>query len=464
LRSVFLSISPVGSTDLVAVTDAPETRYAKTADGVHIAYQAFGEGPVDLVVLPGGWNLEMEWERPSVARFFGRLASFSRVIRFNMRGEGLSDPVAPRDWQTLEQRTEDMLAVLDEVGSERPALLGGVFGGQMMIFFTATHPQRTSALVLFGTTARFGWAPDYPWGMTPEQRESQAVDAERGWDQGAALARVLAPSLADDPNFVSWVSRLHRQSYTPGAARAAARMTFETDLRDLLPTIRVPTLVMCRSGAPNPGLKSSRYLADHIAGARFVELPGDEILMYLGDIDAVVDEVEESLTGSRHAPEGDRVLATVLFTDIVASTERATELGDRRWRDVLDAHDEAVRRQLERFRGREVNTVGDGFLATFDGPGRAILCASAIRDAVRALGIEVRAGLHTGEIELRGDDVAGVAVHIGARVAAFAAPGEVLVSGAVPPLIAGSGIEFDDRGEHELKGVPGTWHLYAVKA
>ena len=417
---------------------------------------------MDLVVRPAGWNLEVEWEWPSVARFFRRLASFSRVVRFNMRGEGLSDPVAPRDWQTLEQRAEDMQVVLEAVGSQRTALLGGVFGGQMMIFFAATHPERTAALVLVGTTARFGWAPDYPWGLPAEERDSRALRAEAGWEHGAGLARMFAPSMADDPAFVSWITRQHRQSYTPGAARAAAWLTMETDLRHLLPTIRVPTLVLCRTGDQNAGPDHARYLAGHIPGARLAELPGDESLMYLGNTDTVADEVEEFLTGSRHAPEADRVLSTVLFTDIVGSTERAAELGDRRWRDLLDSHDETVRRQLERFRGREVNTVGDGFLATFDGPGRAILCACAIRDAVRALGIEVRAGLHTGEIELRGDDIAGVAVHIGARVAATAGPGEVLVSGAVPPLVAGSGIEFEDRGEHELKGVPGMWRLYAV--
>jgi class 3 adenylate cyclase len=332
----------------------------------------------------------------------------------------------------------------------------------MMIFFAAAHPERASALVLFNSTARFGWAPDYPWGMTAEQRQSVAANAEGQWGHGADLPHLLAPSLAHDAGFVDWVARLHRQSYTPGAARAAVEMTLETDLRHLLPTIRLPTLVLWRSGLVHSGSDHSRYLAGHIPGAKLGELPGDETLMYLGDTDAVVDEVEEFLTGSRHVPEADRVLATVLFTDIVASTERAAELGDRRWRDLLDAHDDVVRRQLDRFRGREVNTVGDGFLATFDGPGRAILCACAIRDAVRAVGLDVRAGLHTGEIELRGNDVAGVAVHIGARVAALAGPGEVLVSGAVPPLVAGSGIEFADRGEHELKGLPATWHLYSV--
>ena len=445
------------------VTDAPETRYTKTADGVHIAYQVFGDGPVDLVVHPGGWNLEVEWEWPSVARFFRRAASFSRVIRINMRGEGLSDPVAPRDWQTLEQRAEDMQAVLGAVSSQRTALLGGALGGQMMTFFAATHPERTAALVLVGTTARLGWAPDYPWGLSAEERASRVSQAEEGWEGGVGLARVLVPSMADDPAFVSWIARLHRQTYTPGSARAAARMTVETDLRELLPTIRVPTLVLCRSGDQVFGPDHARYLAGHIPGARLAELPGNESVMYFGDTDAVADEVEEFLTGSRHAPEADRVLATVLFTDIVGSTEHATELGDRRWRDLLDSHDETVRRQLERFRGREVNTVGDGFLATFDGPGRAILCACAIRDAVRALGLEVRAGLHTGEVELRGEDVAGVAVHIGARVAASAGAGEVLVSGAVPPLVAGSGICFEDRGERELKGIPDTWRLYAVE-
>jgi class 3 adenylate cyclase len=446
------------------VTDTPETHFAKTADGVHIAYQAFGEGPVDVVVLPGRWNLEVDWEWPPVARFFRRLASFSRVIRFNMRGEGLSDPVAPRDWQTLEQRAEDMQAVLDTVGSDRTALLGGAFGGQMMAFFAATHPERTAALVLVDTTARLGWAPDYPWGGAVAERELTAERAEAGWEQGAGLAHLVAPSIADDPAFVSWIARLHRQSYSPGAARAAARMMSETDVRDLLPTIRVPTLVLCRSGNQVFGPDHARYLAGHIPTATLVELPGDESVMYLGASDAVVDEVEEFLTGTRHAPEADRVLATVLFTDIVGSTELAAELGDRRWRDLLDSHDETVRRQLERFRGREVNTVGDGFLATFDGPGRAILCAFAIRDALRALGIEVRADLHTGEVELRGDDVAGVAVHIGARVAAIAGAGEVLVSGAVPPLVAGSGIEFMDRGERQLKGVPGSWKLYRAVA
>lgn len=355
-----------------------------------------------------------------------------------------------------------MLAVLDAVGSNRTALLGGVVGGLMMIFFTATYPERTSALVLAGTAARFGWAPDYPWGVPTEEQIARATRAEEGWEKGAGLLRFIAPTALDDPSFVSWWYRLYRQSTSPGASVTNTRFTFQTDLRPLLPMVQVPTLVLCRSGDVFGGPNHARYLAEHISGAKFVELPGQDNLMYVGDSDAIVGEVEEFLTGARHAAETDRVLATVLFTDIVGSTDRAAQLGDRKWRDLLDAHDQTTRRQLERFRGREIKTTGDGFAATFDGPGRAIHCACAIRDAVRALGIDLRAGLHTGEIELRGDDVAGMAVHIGARVAALAGPGDVLVSGAIPPLVVGSSIEFEDRGEHELKGVPGTWRLFAV--
>jgi class 3 adenylate cyclase len=445
------------------VDDTPETLYVKAADGVHIAYQVFGDHPLDLVFMPSGSShLEMEWESPEFSRFLRRLASFTRLVRYDMRGTGLSDPANPTDWPTLERRADDALAVLDAIGSERAALMGGVVGGQLAMFCAAAHPDRTSALVLVGTTARFRWAPDYPWGEPADNLPLREREAEEGWDQGVAALRLLAPSMLSDPGFVSWWYRLFRQSTGRGAARALVRTVFETDLRSLLPTIRVPTLVLRRSDDRFIGPAHARYLAEHIPQATLVELPGEDNLMYTGDSDAVIGEIEEFLTGVRHAAAGERVLATVLFTDIVGSTERAAELGDRRWRDLLDAHDQAVRRQLERFRGREVNTVGDAFVATFDGPGRAIQCACAIRDAVRTLGIEVRAGLHTGEIEVRGGDVAGMAVHIGARVAASAGPNEVLVSSAVPPLVAGSKIEFVDRGEHELKGVPGTWRLLAV--
>jgi class 3 adenylate cyclase len=333
----------------------------------------------------------------------------------------------------------------------------------MMMFFAATYPERTSALVLAGAAARLGWAPDYPWGILVEEQEARVRRAEEGWERGVGLLHMIAPSVADDPDFVSWFYRLYRQSSSPGTSVANTRFIFETDLRPLLPLIQRPTLVLCRTHDLLAGPDHARYLAECIPGAKLAELAGQDNLIYVGDSDAVIDEIEEFLTGVRHAPEVDRVLATVLFSDIVGSTDRAAELGDRKWRDLLDAHDQAVRRQLERFRGREVKTTGDGVAATFDGPGRAIQCATAIRGAVRALDLKVRVGLHTGEIELRRNDVAGMAVHIGARVAAVAGPGEVLVSGAIPPLVVGSGIEFDDRGEHELKGVPGTWRLYAVK-
>jgi class 3 adenylate cyclase/alpha-beta hydrolase superfamily lysophospholipase len=447
------------------VDDIPETLYVRSADGVHIAYQILGDHRMDLVVMPGGSShLEVEWESPELAGFLRRLASFARVIRFDMRGTGLSDPANPNEWPTLERRADDALAVLDAIGSERAALMGGAVGGQLAAFFAAAHPERTSALVLAGATARFAWAPDYAWGRPADGVPLLERQAEEGWERGVGALRFLAPSMLSDEAFVSWWYRLFRHSTGRGASRALLRAVVETDLRPLLPTIQAPTLVLSRSGDEFIGPAHARYLAEHISHATLVELPGEDNLVYVGETDAVIGEIEEFLTGVRHAPATERVLATVLFTDIVGSTERAAELGDRRWRDLLDAHDRAVRRQLERFRGREVNTLGDGFVATFDGPGRAILCACAIRGAVRALGIEVRAGLHTGEIEVRGNDVAGLAVHIGARVSALAGGGEVLASSTVKDLVAGSGIEFTDRGERELKGVPGSWRLYSVNA
>jgi class 3 adenylate cyclase len=413
--------------------------------------------------MPSGVShLEVEWESPELAGFLQRLASFARVIRYDMRGTGLSDPASPNDWPTLERRADDALAVLDAIGSARAALMGGVVGGQLAMFCAAAHPDRSAALVLAGTTARIRWAPDYPWGLPDDQQPLREREAEEGWDHGAGALRLLAPSRVSDPGFVSWWYRLFRQSTGPGAARALVRTVFETDLRPLLPTIRAPTLVLCRSDDKFVGSAHARYLAEQIPQATLVELPGADNLLYVGDSDTVIGEIEEFLTGVRGAATSERVLATVLFTDIVGSTERAAELGDRRWRDLLDAHDRTVRHQLERFRGREVNTAGDGFLATFDGPGRAIQCACAIRDALRALGVEVRIGLHTGEIEVRGGDVAGLAVNIGARVGALASGREVLVSSTVKDLVAGSGIRFEDRGEHQLKGVPGAWRLFAV--
>ena len=448
--------------------EPPETQYAKTTDGVHIAYQVCGDGPLDLMfVSPGGYDhVELAWDVTAFARVFRRLASFSRLIRFDYRGRGMSDPLGRSEQPSLEGRAQEMLAVLDTVGSERVAVVANGGGGLMAVFFAASYPNRTASLVLDGCYARLARAPDYPWGV-PEEVLAGAIartsDSRLGGDEGEFTGlRYTAPQALQNAEFTAQMRRHARLSASPATAGAESEVYVYADVRAALSAIQAPTLVLYRRGDAWIRTPHAVYLAEHIAGAKLVELSGEDNLIFVGDADADLDEIEEFLTGARHAPETNRVLATVLFTDIVASTERAAELGDRRWRELLDAHDRATRRQLTRFRGHEVNTSGDGFLATFDGPGRAIECACAIRDAVRSLGIEVRAGLHTGEIEMRGDDIAGMAVHIGARVAASAGPSQVLVSGAIPPLVAGSGIEFEDRGEYELKGVPGTWRLFAV--
>ncbi len=439
----------------------PETRYAKSGD-VNIAYQVAGEGALDLVFVPG-WvsHVEWCWEEPGFAHFLRRLASFSRLILFDKRGTGLSDPVADQALPTLEERMDDLRAVLDAVGSVRAALLGISEGGPMSALFAATYPERTAALVMYGSYARWIREPDYPWALTREQHERALAVFAQEWGRPIGLHRFF-PSVADDPRFAAWWAKYLRLGASPGAALALYRMNIEIDIRHLLPVIRVPTLVLHRTGDRLIDIGASRYLAEHIPGARYTELPGQDHGPWVGDIDTLVDEIEEFLTGVRHGPEPDRVLATVMFTDIVGSTERAATLGDRAWRALLDTHNEIVRRELERHRGREVKTVGDGFLATFDGPARAIRCACGIRDGVHPLGIEIRAGLHTGECELMGDDVGGIAVHIGARVAASAAPGEVLVSSTVKDLVAGSGLRFADRGVHVLKGVPGEWRLFSL--
>jgi pimeloyl-ACP methyl ester carboxylesterase len=430
-----------------------ETRYAKSGD-VHVAYQVVGSGPLDLVFVPGFFSqVELWWEEPLCARFFERLASFSRLILFDKRGTGLSDRVAAVP--TLEQRMDDVRAVMAAAGSERAAILGVSEGGPMSALFAATYPDRTAALVLYGTFAEFrSWMP-------PEHLEHflHAIDAT--WGTGESLPH-LAPSVADDPRFRRWWARHERLGASPGAAMDLMRMNSEIDVRHVLPAIRIPTLVLHRAGDVFVDVSGGRYVAAHIPGAKYVELPGVDHPPFVGDAEAVLQEVEEFLTGVRPAPEPDRVLATVLFTDIVGSTERAAELGDQRWRDLLGAHHAAVRRELERFRGREVDTAGDGFLATFDGPARAVRCARAIHDAVRPLGIELRAGLHTGEIELLGDDIGGIAVHIAARVAALAGPGEVLASSTVKDLVAGSGLRFEDRGTRALRGGPDEWRLFAA--
>lgn len=439
----------------------PQTRYAVSADGTHIAYSVTGEGPIDLLYVPT-WisHIEHLWEHPIVARFFERLSGFARLIMFDRRGAGLSDPLgAP---PTLEAQMDDVLAVMNAAESERAAVFAQLEGGMMAALFAATHPDRTGALVLYASFARTVRSDDIYWANTVEERAEMIEAFLVNWGDGSRFAG-LAPSMASEPTFCEWYARLERYSASPGTARTMVGMIGESDIRDILPSIRVPTLIMHRENDQFIDPRHSRYLADHIPGAKLVMLPGDENLILAGDTDAVLDETEEFLTGARHQREPDRVLATVMFTDIVDSTRRAGELGDRRWRDVLERHDELVRRALSRFQGREVNTTGDGFFATFDGPARAIRCAVAINESVRQLGIDIRAGLHTGECELRGDDVAGMAVHIGARVGATANAGEVLVSSTVKDLVVGSGIEFADRGATELKGVPGEWRLFAVE-
>jgi pimeloyl-ACP methyl ester carboxylesterase/class 3 adenylate cyclase len=438
----------------------PATKYAKSGD-VHIAYQVVGEGPQTLVLVPG-WisHLEYAWEEPSFSRFLHRLASFSRLVLLDRRGTGLSDRVS--ESPSLEQRMDDVRAVMDAAGVERAALFGLSEGGPMCWTFAATYPSRTSALVLYGTFARMLRGPDYPIGLPPELMEQFLEMVEASWGTGAVSAQFFAPSMANDDAFRQSWARFERLAVSPAGIRALLGITQATDARHVLPAVRVPTLVLHRADDRVVLADGGRYVAEHIPGARYVELPGFDHFPWVGDTDAVLDEIDEFVTGTRHGHEPDRVLATVMFTDIVGATERAVALGDRRWRDLLDSHHAIVRQQLARFRGRELDTAGDGFLATFDGPARGIRCAGAIVREVRRLGLEIRAGLHTGECEIIGDKLSGVAVHTGARVASLAAAGEVLVSGTVKDLVAGSGIAFEERGVQRLKGLPGEWHLYAI--
>ena len=440
------------------MTTKPETRYARSGD-VNIAYQVVGEGPRDLVLVPG-WlsNVEVFWEEPSMARFLQRLASFSRLILFDKRGTGLSDRVA--DMPDLETRMDDVRAVMDAVRSSRAGLVGYSEGGPMCALFAATYPERTSALVMIGSFARRTWAPDYPWGPTREERERTIDMMEREW--GGPIGLEAAPSVVNDPRYREWWARLLRMSASPGGNRALQQMNIEIDIRHVLPVIRVPTLLIHNTGDRLIPVEYGRYMAERIPGAKYVELPGADHPPWVGNADTILDEVEEFLTGVRRGSDPDRVLATVMFTDIVDATRRAAELGDRRWRDLLESHHAMVREQLVKFRGREIDTAGDGFLAAFDGPARAVRAACRIAGDVKRLGLEIRAGLHTGECEVMGPKLGGIAVHIGARVAALGSAGEVLVSSTVRDLVAGSGLRFEDRGMHALKGVPGEWHLFAV--
>ena len=443
-------------------TIVPETRYARSG-GVHIAYQAFGSGPPDLAFVAGFTShCEHQWEQPALAASLRRMASFSRLVWFDKRGTGLSDPVPP-DQLSLELRMRDMDAVLDAVGSSRAALLGASDGGPMCTLYAATYPDRVSHLVLYGTWARFLQDADYPVGLPLEAFDAIVETATAGWGKGDVLG-VIGPSVADDPRMRRWWGRWERLSASPGTMAALVRVAFETDVRQVLPLVRAPTLVLHRTGDRFTTIEHARYLAEHIPDARLVELPGIDHPHFIGDWRAVVDEVEEFVTGTRNPEPNHRVLATVLFTDIVGSTELVTRSGDRRWLDLLEAHNALVRRELDRYGGREVKTVGDGFVATFDGPARAVRCATTIGEAVRPLGLEVRAGVHTGEVELLDGDIGGIAVHVAARVNALAAPGEVLVSRTVKDLVAGSGIGFVDRGSHTLKGIPEDWQLLAATA
>jgi class 3 adenylate cyclase len=438
---------------------APDVRYTRTPDGTSIAYTTFGEGPLDLLCIPGFVShLELMFEAPDAERYLGRLASFCRVVMYDKRGQGLSDrPPAP---PTLEQSMEDARAVLDQLGIERAAVFGISEGGPMSALLAASYPERVSALVLYGTWARMIRASDYPQGVPLAAFEAFVEATLRDWGGPVAL-QLWAPSLAGDEQALRWWARLLRSGSSPAGAAALLRLYTEIDIRNVLPAITAPTLVLHRRHDRMVSLAAGRVIAQGIPGARLVELEGEDHLP-LVDPDQVVDEIEEFLTGQRAAPEPDRMLATVMFTDIVDSTSRAVQLGDRRWRELVQRHDEVVREVIDRHRGREVKTMGDGFLATFDGPARGIRAAMSARDAVRTIDLEIRAGLHTGEVEVMNEDIGGIAVNIGARVGALAAPGEVLVSRTVTDLVAGSGIAFTDRGAHTLKGVPGDWQLFAV--
>ena len=444
---------------------APETRYALSGD-VHIAYQVVGDGPPDLVFIPSlTHHVELVWENPPQARFFGRLASIGRLLLFDKRGTGMSDRVVGTP--PLEVRMDDIRAVMDAAGSERAVLCGLGDGGPLCALFAATYPERTTALVLINTAPRYVRSPELPWLPTRAEREREIDGALHTWGDPEASAERFAlgsPSATEEER--RGFSRVMRVSVSPGSAAAYLRMNLDVDITGVLPLIRVPTLVMYRAEIEVLDVRTGRYLAEHIPGARLVELPGRDFAPQLGDPDRFFAELEsflqEVVKGEAWEAEPDRVLATVLFTDIVDSTARAAELGDRAWRQLLQQHHETVRSQLGRFRGKEMDTAGDGFFATFDGPARAIRCAFAIQNTVRELDLEVRAGLHTGECELVDGKAGGIAVHIGARVASLAEPGEVLVSGTVKDLVSGSGIEFEDRGEHKLKGISDAWRLFAV--
>jgi pimeloyl-ACP methyl ester carboxylesterase len=440
---------------------APETRYARSGR-LNIAYQVVGDGPVDLVLVPG-WvsHVEFAWELPPLARFLYRLASFARLIVFDKRGTGLSDRVPDAELPGLDERMDDLRAVMDATGTERASLFGFSEGGNLAMTFAAAHPSRVGALVTFGVFAKRIWSPDYPWAPTPEARAAECESTERDWGGRMDLSRIM-PSMIGDVEYGKRVATYLRRSASPGAAACLLRMNTQIDVRHLLPIIKAPTLVMHRIGDRDADIEEGRYIAARIPGARLVELPGEDHLPWIGDSEVVADEIAEFVTGARLPRDVDRVLATVLFTDIVGSTEHAARMGDRAWRERLAEHHAVARQEIARWRGREINTAGDGFLAVFDGPARAIRCALALHQRLSRLGIAIRAGLHTGEVTMSDDDVGGIAVHIGARVAASAGAGDTLVSSTVKDLVVGADLVFADRGMTTLKGVPGKWRLHSV--
>jgi class 3 adenylate cyclase/alpha-beta hydrolase superfamily lysophospholipase len=437
----------------------PETKYARSG-GVHVAYQVFGRGPPDLVFVPG-WvsHLEYAWEEPMFARFMERLASFSRVVWFDKRGTGLSDRVS--GLPILEQRMDDLRAVMRVAKIKRPTIFGVSEGGSMSALFAATYPEQVRALILYGAFAKRIRSPAYPWAPTRREREAWVRQLEAGWGSDVELD-TLAPSMARDPAFRRWFASYGRLSVSPSAAVALARMNSEIDIRGVLPSIDVPTLVLHRTGDRDVRVGNGQYLAEHIPGAKWVELPGNDHVWWVGNSDSILDEVEEFVTGVRSPRAPQRVLMTVMFTDIVGSTRQAQALGDERWADLLARHDQVIRRELVRFGGREVKSTGDGVLATFDGPARGIRCAQTIGQSMRELGLSIRVGMHTGECEVIGDDIGGIGVHIASRVAGKSKGGSVWVTSTVKDLVAGSGIQFRARGRHALKGVSPSWNLFEV--
>lgn len=456
------SAEPLVGTDWTSVTDIPATKYARTVEGEYLAYQVWGDGPIDLVLpMNGGYAVDLAWEEPAIASGLNRLASFSRVITFDPRGFGSSAGLDPKHIPAVQTWMDDLGTVMDVADSEKAALLSWSECSPAVMLFAATYPRRVASVVLVNAYARFLRNDECPWALASDRLPAYVEIIQEGWGTGA-VTEALAPSMVRNDEARRRWARAERLSGTPDRV-AIARAFMESDVTDVLSSIQAPTLLLSRRGDGHVRPQHSRYLASKIPGAKLIELSGEDNFLFAGRAEEILDEAQEFMTGTRPGPELDRVLATVLFTDIVGSTATAAELGDHRWNELLTRHHEVVRKELERFRGREIDTAGDGFLALFDGPARAIQCGLAIRNELQGLGIDIRAGLHTGEIVSAGDDVRGIAVHIGARVAALAGRSEVLVSRTVVDLVAGSGLSFVDRGEHELKGVPGTWRLFAVE-